>query len=547
MAKTEVSELKQDALSLKSVWRPDFDVVGVGAINLDYIVGAGSAERGVAGQPLPARIARLMARRGRNVEPGTEHMVDGETVSEVLEETVSSSARSTVLGGSSFNAIQAISQTSLGLRLGYVGVSGRVPVLGMSAVKHLDSLGVDRSFVLQVDESFCGICFSYAEDGERTLLTHAGANTHMALHVRERFDALVEYLGRARVVHITSFLDDDTAAEITKLVRALRERSPETRISFDPGHVWTSNRTPDIDAIAARSDYLLFNHREFREFGGTGSTDDLETAGAILDRSGNERTTLIVKNPSGIQMFRRQPSSDTGRVPHGTRRVEEAFYSQVPLDGAEIQDATGAGDIFAAGLLTMLTSDSLQIELGSLLGMRLASHKLRHVGIQGTRFEEVTRDFLRALGQRHGSDRQGVFIAHGGRPEWLAVRSYLDEVLSVPVQWFEAKSWAGRTVTDAISQNLERCGFAVCVLTAEDLTPDGRRLARQNVVHEVGLFQGRYGLDRVVLLVEEGCDFVPTAAEARTITFPPGKIQSALYKLEVALRESGLVGGETVT
>ncbi|GAB3168839.1 hypothetical protein GCM10027059_32380 [Myceligenerans halotolerans] len=86
---------------------------------------------------------------------------------------------------------------------------------------------------------------------------------------------------------------------------------------------------------------------------------------------------------------------------------------------------------------------------------------------------------------------------------------------------------------------LDRCDFAVCVLTAEDVTPDGRRLARQNVVHEVGLFQGRYGLDRVVLLVEEGCDFVPTTAAAQTITFPRGRIQPALYKLEVALRESG--------
>jgi precorrin isomerase len=35
-----------------------------------------------------------------------------------------------MLGGSAFNAIHAIAKTKAGLRLGYVGVAGRVPVIG---------------------------------------------------------------------------------------------------------------------------------------------------------------------------------------------------------------------------------------------------------------------------------------------------------------------------------------------------------------------------------------------------------------------------------
>lgn len=81
-------------------------------------------------------------------------------------------------------------------------------------------------------------------------------------------------------------------------------------------------------------------------------------------------------------------------------------------------------------------------------------------------------------------------------------------------------------------------GIEVC--TAEDFTGDGRQLARQNVVHEIGLFQGRHGFSHVILLVEEGCDFVPQAARPYTITFPHNNINRAFYKLAEMLRAQGL-------
>jgi len=79
----------------------------------------------------------------------------------------------------------------------------------------------------------------------------------------------------------------------------------------------------------------------------------------------------------------------------------------------------------------------------------------------------------------------------------MASRSRLcGEYFGLPVFAFESDSWAGLQVTEALSEYLERCSFAICVLTAEDQGYDGDRHARQNVIHEVGLFQGRYGFDR---------------------------------------------------
>ena len=43
-------------------------------------------------------------------------------------------------------------------------------------------------------------------------------------------------------------------------------------------------------------------------------------------------------------------------------------------------------------------------------------------------------------------------------------------------------------------------------MTAEDATAEGDVRARQNVVHEIGLFQGRLGFTRGIVLFEEGAE-----------------------------------------
>jgi len=50
---------------------------------------------------------------------------------------------------------------------------------------------------------------------------------------------------------------------------------------------------------------------------------------------------------------------------------------------------------------------------------------------------------------------------------------------------------------------MNHAGIALLVLTAEDETADGKEVARQNVVHEAGLFQGRLGFARAIILLEE--------------------------------------------
>ncbi|MFC7549997.1 PfkB family carbohydrate kinase [Plantactinospora sp. GCM10030261] len=509
------------------------DVVGIGALNLDYIATNSPSARPAAGRRLTEVIQRLLAEAGNPVELGTEALVDAATINAAIE-AVSSTRPDTTLGGSAFNAIYAIARTQAGLRLGYLGVAGRVPVIGLSSVQQFEALGIDHRFVFREDHRLSGICFSFAEDGERTLLTHAGANDSLADHLARDFDAVVDYLARTRLIHVTSFLDDRSPQLLFQLLTAVKRANPATAICLDPGHVWSVSVTREIDGLVGLSDYLLVNYREFRALGGhTDGDSDEVLAARLVDRMTAGSGVVVVKLPAGVWAYRRERGKLLGD-----------FYAQTPLPKAEIADDTGAGDVFAAGLLTVLTSDRLQIELGSLLGMRLARHKLRYVGSAGhAQFADVARDFIgSAAGERRSAGLpRGVFIAHGAHPEWLAVQRFIADRFELPVYSFESGAWGGRSVTDALADYLERCSFAVCVLTAEDFTGDGRRLARQNVIHEVGLFQGRHGFDRVAVLAEEGCDFVPPAALPYTITFPRHGISDTFYQLAELIDAQGVV------
>jgi len=184
-------------------------------------------------------------------------------------------------------------------------------------------------------------------------------------------------------VHVTSFLDPRTPQRLRAALEAVRQRSPATVISFDPGHVWATNPTPDIAGIVRLADFLLLNQREFQSLGGHRAGDDETGVAARLLGQARAGATILVKKPSGSTTFTR----DDGRV----------HYAHSALTPDEVADATGAGDVFAAGLLAVIASDRRQVELGSRLGMALARHKLRHVGQSGhAQFPRITEDLIRS-------------------------------------------------------------------------------------------------------------------------------------------------------
>jgi predicted nucleotide-binding protein len=120
------------------------------------------------------------------------------------------------------------------------------------------------------------------------------------------------------------------------------------------------------------------------------------------------------------------------------------------------------------------------------------------------------------------------------------VQIFLEQELGLKVVTFESETRVGESIVPVLETMLAQAGFAVLVLTAEDETADGARRARQNVVHEAGLFQGRLGFRRAVLLVQDGLEEFTNVAGLQHIRFTGENIEQAFYELQRVLKREQL-------
>jgi len=78
-------------------------------------------------------------------------------------------------------------------------------------------------------------------------------------------------------------------------------------------------------------------------------------------------------------------------------------------------------------------------------------------------------------------------------------------------------------------------------MTGEDEQADGKVQARMNVVHEAGLFQGRLGFTRAILLIEDGCEEFSNIEGLGQIRFTKGNISTAFEEIRQVLEREGVV------
>ena len=78
-------------------------------------------------------------------------------------------------------------------------------------------------------------------------------------------------------------------------------------------------------------------------------------------------------------------------------------------------------------------------------------------------------------------------------------------------------------------------------MTGEDEQTDGKVRARENVVHEVGLFQGKLGFSRAIVLLEEGCEEFSNIHGLGQIRFPKGNIAAKFEDIRAVLEREELV------
>jgi predicted nucleotide-binding protein len=136
-----------------------------------------------------------------------------------------------------------------------------------------------------------------------------------------------------------------------------------------------------------------------------------------------------------------------------------------------------------------------------------------------------------------------IFIDHGRSPLWREVKSFLEDALGLSVVCYESESRVGKSIVPILEKMLAEANFAVLILTGEDETATGSVRARQNVIHEIGLFQSRLGFNRAILLKQEGVENFTNVDGLQYIPFAENRIEQTFHELIRALKREELLPG----
>lgn len=174
-------------------------------------------------------------------------------------------------------------------------------------------------------------------------------------------------------------------------------------------------------------------------------------------------------------------------------------------------------------------------------------NSLRQPFIACDELGKIARRFASHLSnQERRSDRDqrigtNVFIGHGSSTAWKDLKDFIQDRLHLPWDEFNRVPVAGVTNIARLSQMLDEAAIAFLVMTAEDEQTDGKLHARMNIVHEAGLFQGKLGFERAIVLLEDGCEEFSNIHGLGQIRFTRGNISAAFEEIRRVLEREGLI------
>jgi predicted nucleotide-binding protein len=148
----------------------------------------------------------------------------------------------------------------------------------------------------------------------------------------------------------------------------------------------------------------------------------------------------------------------------------------------------------------------------------------------------VLENIMAKIEEIEAEKRSGIFISHGHNELLkLKLKDFVEHRLKRrPVILAEQPS-AGMTVVEKLERISNECSSAIILMSGDDILRDGGARARQNVVHELGFFQGKYGRDRVILLVEEGVELFSNISGIVYIRFDSSNFDAAFESLRLEI------------
>lgn len=231
---------------------------------------------------------------------------------------------------------------------------------------------------------------------------------------------------------------------------------------------------------------------------------------------------------------------------------DDSYISALKKDAEKLKDFQAAEFASAMVRTGQVVSRDMRALSG---GARAAPHQGIIGEIQAIEYVETRARKMADIAKRLGSHLArlahkekkseligtNVFIGHGRSHDWRLLKDFVKDRLSLPHDEFNRVPVAGVTNIARLAEMLDSAAIALLVLTAEDEQADKKLHARMNVIHEVGLFQGRLGFTRAIVLLEEGCEEFSNIQGLGQIRFPKGNIAAAFEEVRWVLEREGLI------
>ena len=281
------------------------EVVGLGALNVDHIY----------------QVERILE--------------DGETV---VKESAS------FPGGSAASTIYGLAK--LGVSVGFIGAVGN-DTEGKTLIQDFHEVGVNTSQIKVKPRAKTGLALCLSDElGRRSIYVLPGANNRLTTN-----DLDMDYINKAKWLHISSFVDD---TQFKVLLELMDKLGSSTKVSFSPGALYASRGLEVLKPILARTHVLFINRSEMRQL-----TGDEVTNGAEICL--NQGCCIVVVTLGKGALYQ-----STEAVCYIMSAQNEYLVEAAQVEPAPATETTGAGDAFATGFLYGLLNEKKLEECGHL-------------------------------------------------------------------------------------------------------------------------------------------------------------------------------------
>lgn len=222
------------------------------------------------------------------------------------------------------------------------------------------------------------------------------------------------------------------------------------------------------------------------------------------------------------------------------------------IEGIKVLDATEIANQMSPNR-QLMTRDMRAAQQGTwppphvkvIARIAAANQPAAHCKELASRLEKLEAHLSRLKKRSLKESRIGtnVFIGHGRSNVWRDLKDFVQDRLRLPYDEFNRVPVAGITNIARLSEMIDDAACAFIIMTAEDELADGTTQARMNVIHEAGLFQGRLGFTRAIVLLEEGCEEFSNIQGLGQIRFPKGNISSKFEEIRQVLEREGVLDG----